>query len=64
VSALIRDGKTHQLVSQIQTGRDDGMISLDASLLDLFRAGRITQDTALAHAREPTEIERRMREAR
>jgi twitching motility protein PilT len=64
VSALIRDGKTHQLVSQIQTGRDDGMVSLDASLLELFRAGRITQDTALMNAREPPEMQRRMREAR
>lgn len=63
VSALIREGKTHQLATQIQTGRDDGMISLDASLLELVRAGKISQDMALANAREPQEMQRRMRES-
>ena len=42
VGALIREGKTHQLATQIQTGRDDGMITFEASLFELLRAGRIT----------------------
>jgi twitching motility protein PilT len=61
VGALIREGKTHQLATQIQTGRDDGMVALDSSLLDLVRSGRISQAVALAAARDPIELQRRMR---
>jgi twitching motility protein PilT len=64
VAALIRDGKTHQLATQIQTGRDDGMITFESSLLDLLRTGRISRDTALAAARDSVELQRRIREAR
>ena len=64
VGALIREGKTHQLTTQIQTGRDDGMVALDASLLDLARAGRISREVALAAARDPVELQRRVREGR
>ena len=64
VGALIREGKTHQLATQIQTGRDDGMVALDTSLLDLLRAGLISQKVALAAARDPVELQRRLREPR
>jgi twitching motility protein PilT len=62
VGALIREGKTHQLATQIQTGRDDGMVALDASLLDLLHAGFISRDVALAATRDPVEFQRRLRE--
>ena len=62
VGALIREGKTHQLATQIQTGRDDGMVALDTSLLDLLRAGFISRDVALASTRDPVEFQRRLRE--
>jgi twitching motility protein PilT len=48
VSSLIRDGKTHQLASAIQTGRDDGMIPLDRSLAGLVESGAVAYETALA----------------
>jgi twitching motility protein PilT len=64
VSALIREGKTHQLATQIQTGRDDGMITFEASLFELLRTGRIARETALAAARDSVELQRRIREAR
>jgi len=48
VASLIRDGKTHQLASAIQTGRDDGMIPLDRSLADLVEAGAVALETAAA----------------
>jgi twitching motility protein PilT len=63
VGALIRDGKTHQLTTQIQTGREDGMVPFEASLFDLLRAGRITREVALAAARAPAELQKRLREA-
>jgi twitching motility protein PilT len=63
VAALIREGKTHQLASQIQTGREDGMVAFEASLFELLRTGRITREVALDAARDPVELQRRMREA-
>ncbi len=63
VAALIREGKTHQLASQIQTGREDGMVAFEASLFELLRTGRITREVALDAARDPLELQRRMREA-
>jgi twitching motility protein PilT len=64
VAALIREGKTHQLATQIQTGRDDGMITFESSLFELLCAGRISRDTALGAARDSVELQRRLREAR
>ena len=48
----IRDDKTHQLQSTIQTGRDDGMVSLESSLAALVRAKRLDPSTAEALARD------------
>jgi twitching motility protein PilT len=64
VAALIREGKTHQLSTQIQTGREDGMIAFEASLFELVRAGRVSREVATAAARDPDELQRRLREAR
>jgi Tfp pilus assembly pilus retraction ATPase PilT len=38
------------------------MIAFEASLLELVRAGRITRDTALAAARAPSDLQRRLQE--
>jgi twitching motility protein PilT len=64
VGALIREGKTHQLASQIQTGREDGMVAFESSLFELIRTGKITREVAVAAARDPAELQRRLREAR
>jgi len=58
VAAQIREWKTHQLATQIQLGKEDGMISLERSLVDLVRAGRITRETALGAARSAEDLER------
>lgn len=50
VRNLIREGKSHQLMSSIQTGRKQGMMSMDASLVDLYKRDFITVDEAIAHA--------------
>ena len=49
VRALIRKGDDHQLRSQIGTGKAEGMMTMEQSLAELVRAGRIARDTALAH---------------
>jgi twitching motility protein PilT len=52
VGSLIRDEKLHQLKNSIQTGRDLGMVSLERSLVDLLRNGKIDTATAQAAARD------------
>jgi twitching motility protein PilT len=47
VRNLIREGKTYQLHSVIQTAVKEGMQTLDQSLRDLLRTGRITMDEAM-----------------
>jgi len=50
VSNLIREGKTYQIPSIMQTGRGQGMITLDDSLLNLVRSGIVDAETALGRA--------------
>ncbi|MGM9570755.1 MAG: type IV pilus twitching motility protein PilT [bacterium] len=47
---LIREGKTHQINSLIQTGGQQGMITMDSSLRSLYIKGKISYETALEHA--------------
>jgi twitching motility protein PilT len=58
VRNLIREGKTHQIYSAIQTGAEHGMQTMDAALADLVRAGRITRDVAQRRASVPAELAR------
>ena len=57
---LIRDSKNHQIDNAIATGRTEGMISMDQSILELYNAGYITQETALSYADNPDQLRRRM----
>jgi twitching motility protein PilT len=56
ISNLIREGKTHQIYSAIDTGQKFGMVSLDKSLLELVRQGRVTKEDAVAVAHDPAVI--------
>jgi len=47
---LIREAKTHQMYSVIETSAQQGMITMDRSLLDLYRNGYITHEDALMRA--------------
>jgi twitching motility protein PilT len=53
VSNLIRENKTFQLRSVLQTGGAQGMRSLDQSLEELVRAGVVRREDAAPHAEEP-----------
>ena len=57
VSAMIRQGNTHKLMSAIQAGQRAGMQALDAVLLDLVRRGVISGEEALEHAVERASFE-------
>ena len=55
---LIREGKTAQLYSQIQTGGELGMQTLEKALANLVAAGEISMAEAPAKASKPAELER------
>jgi twitching motility protein PilT len=50
LSNLIREGKTYQIPSIIQTGRREGMQTMDQAILELLRAKRITPQEAYRKA--------------
>ena len=56
--ALIREAKTHQLPTVIQTGAKYGMQSLDQNLKDFVMRGVITEEAALERANNPEFIAR------
>jgi twitching motility protein PilT len=58
VRNLIREGKTHQIRSVLQTGGAKGMQSMDAALAQLVRAGKITREMAESRSSEPEELRR------
>ena len=50
IKNLIREGKTHQIESSIQTGSKYGMRTMDMEHANLYREGIITQETAMNSA--------------
>jgi twitching motility protein PilT len=52
VRNLIREAKTHQIPSMIQTGKKYGMILLDDSIMDLYSKGMVSAEEAYAKANE------------
>ncbi|MFN3729949.1 MAG: type IV pilus twitching motility protein PilT [Fimbriimonadaceae bacterium] len=59
VRTLIRDGKTHQIYLDIQTGADLGMQTLDNSLLNLLKERVIDFEHAVAKSSNVSEFQRR-----
>jgi twitching motility protein PilT len=60
VRNLIREGKTHQIYSALQTGAAHGMQTMDASLVELVRMGKITRELAERRSSTPEELKRLM----
>ncbi|MCC6145545.1 MAG: type IV pilus twitching motility protein PilT [Candidatus Hydrogenedentes bacterium] len=56
IANLIRDAKTHQVYSVVETSVKEGMITLDRTLKDLYFRGLISYEEAAAHMRNPKEI--------
>ena len=57
---LIREGKSHQIISAIQTGAKVGMQAMDMSLRELSRKGVVTYEEALMRASDPETFMRLM----
>jgi twitching motility protein PilT len=58
VRNLIREGKTHQVYSVIQTGGAHGMQTMDAALAALVRSGKVTRALAESRAHSVEELRR------
>lgn len=58
VANLIREGKTAQMYSMIQTGAQYGMQTLESALADLCRKGLVTAEDALSKSSRPDELKR------
>ena len=60
IRSMIRDNKGHQIDNAIAAGGSEGMISMDQAILALYRAGRITRETALEYADRPEQLARQL----
>lgn len=60
ISNLIRDNKTHQIEGIIYTSAKDDMISMDSSLLQLYKTRRISAETALCYCTNPDMMKKKL----
>lgn len=60
VRNLIREGKSHQLLTVMQTNRKLGMISMDDAIMELYRSQKITREMALQFAQDPDTMQMKM----
>lgn len=58
VRSMIRDDKPHQIYSVLQTGARQGMQTMNQALYVLYKSGRVSYDTALAHSMQPEDLKR------
>jgi len=56
VAALIRDGRTSQLHSAMQTGAENGSLTLEACLARMVQSGVITPKAAMESANDPSAL--------
>jgi len=60
VKNLIREGKTHQLMNAISSSVNEGMISMDAMLVQLVKSGQVDAQEALDHSFDPGLVKKRI----
>src|SRR3989344_6068433 len=58
VSNLIRDKRTHEINTVIETGLEQGMMDMNRSLADLVRRGEITAENAYTYSPNPQMMDR------
>ncbi|MBU0570796.1 MAG: type IV pilus twitching motility protein PilT [Candidatus Omnitrophica bacterium] len=58
VRTMIRDEKTHQIYSTIQTSQKSGMRTMNQSLSDLYLSRVITYESAMSRSLDPAELEK------
>jgi len=60
VANLIRERRTHEIQTVIETGLEHGMIDMNRSLVELVQKGEITVENAFAYSTNPKGLERLM----
>ena len=60
VRNMVRESKAHQLDNVIATASGEGMTTMDQSLLNLVRAGRVDRETAMRHCVSPDWLAKRL----
>ncbi|MGM9974991.1 MAG: type IV pilus twitching motility protein PilT [Clostridiaceae bacterium] len=60
IQNMIREGKTHQIESAVQTGSKYGMKTMDMALTELYKKGSITEETARTYSIDKEMISRMM----
>lgn len=60
VANLIRERRTHEVQTVIETGLEHGMIDMNRSLVELVQKGEITVENAFAYSTNPKGLERLM----
>jgi twitching motility protein PilT len=58
VANLIREGRTHEIRTVIETGSEHGMIDMNRNLTELVRAGEVTVENAYTHSPNPKVLEK------
>ena len=58
IRGLIRDNKNYQINNVIAAGKQEGMITMDQSIVELYRAGKISKETALDYADNAEQMKR------
>ena len=57
---MIRESKVHQIDTVIYSSAGEGMISMDASILELYRQGKISAEEAMTCAAAPAALAKKM----
>lgn len=60
IQNLIREGKTHQIESAVQTGNKYGMKTMDMAIAELYKKGVISMETAMTYAVDRETLKRLM----
>ncbi len=60
IRSMIRDNKNHQIDNAIATGAKDGMNSMDQAVVALYRAGKISAETAIAYCDNSEQMRRQI----
>ncbi|HZS42639.1 MAG TPA: PilT/PilU family type 4a pilus ATPase [Candidatus Paceibacterota bacterium] len=58
VANLIREKRTHEINTVIETSSDEGMIDMNRSIVELIRAGEITIENGYKHSFDPKVLEK------
>ena len=60
IQNLIRENKVHQLDSVIASSREEGMFSMDSSLIELVKNGKVSKETVLAFSENRDIMEKKL----